>query len=91
MNKKRSNILVNYDYGSKTKRQKNGGTMKKGIPGEYLVLTNYKGHPDSLVVTFPGNGDILEYLEKRKIRGIVEIVDPGFWDYDPETDVPRKI
>lgn len=65
------------------------------VPGEhqYLVLRSYKGYPtNSLVISFTGKGAILDYLEKRLgIRGIVEVVAPGDWDYDPETDVPRKI
>jgi len=63
------------------------------VPGEneYLVLTRYKGHPDSLVISFTGKGSIFDLLEKKRIRGIEEVVDPGDWEYDPETDVPRKI
>lgn len=63
-----------------------------GVPGggSYLVIISYKGNPSSLTVTPPPGVSVLDYLKKKKIRGVQEIVPPGDWEYDPDTDVPRR-
>jgi hypothetical protein len=52
---------------------------------EYLVLTNYKGNPSSIVISVPNGIDVYEFLKKKDIRGVEEIYNPGDWHYEPET------
>lgn len=53
---------------------------------EFLVVFNYKGHIDSVVLE-TDEFSIEKDFRARKYKGVIEeIYYPGSWHYDPETD-----
>lgn len=60
-------------------------------PNVYLVLTRYKGHPDSHLVEVPPGKDVDEICKRKNIRGVDMVYPPGEWDYDPETSSPKPL
>jgi hypothetical protein len=54
----------------------------RGEPNEYLIKTNYKGHPSSMTVY----ADSKEELDKKlkKFKAIEAVFSPGDWHYDKD-------